>query len=166
MTGASGSFLGGGATAGTTTGDTVSLTFWITGALSEASPVAFVGIFIPYGCGADGAEIFEGADGAGGVNDMPTDFTGGGAPIPDRDGGGADTLAGAGGAPMPDKDGGGLDLAGAAGAAMPRLLVAAAGAAGAAFAAACPLSLAPPPDGVDAFEGAEVVFDGEDLAAA
>jgi hypothetical protein len=142
------------------------LTFWITGAGVDLMPVAFVGIFIPYGCGADGAEILEGADGAGGVNDMPADLAGGGAPMPDRDGGGADTLAGAGGAPMPDKDGGGLVLAGAAGAAMPRLLVAAAGAAVAALAAACPLSLAPPPDGVDAFEGPEVVFDGEDFAAA
>lgn len=54
------------------------------------SPVAFVGIFIPYGCGADGAEILEGAEGAGGVNDMPADLTGGGAPIPDRARGAAD----------------------------------------------------------------------------
>ena len=60
------------------------------GAGVDLRPVAFVGIFIPYGCGAEGAEIFEGADGAGGVNDMPTDFTGEGAPTPDRDFGGAD----------------------------------------------------------------------------
>lgn len=168
------------------------MTFWITGAGVDLMPVAFVGIFIPYGCGADGAEILEGADGAGGVNDMPADLAGGGAPMPDRDGGGAEAFIGAGGAPMPDKDFGGVavfagaggepipdsdiggdDFAGAAGAAGPRLLVAGVAAfAGVAFAAAldgvelfalgedleaaCPLSLAPPPE-EDVFDGVELL---------
>lgn len=173
--GASGAFLGGGATAAAI----VSLTLSIAGA--EGAP-------IPDRDGG-GADTLTGERG----DPMPdSDFggedglTGVGEPMPDKDGGGAETFIGAGGAPMPDKDFGGVavfagaggepipdsdiggdDFAGAAGAAGPRLLVAGVAAfAGVAFAAACPLSFAPPPDAAGAFVGVEVVLEGEDFAAA